>query len=218
MFINRWITRFTLALAASFLCAAGFGGIAMLIDSGVINEWDRIVIAAVQGAETPGLTSVMKLFSLTGEKVPVALITAAAGLFLFTVLGHRKELLLLAISVGGSGALNVWLKLLFQRARPTIYRLADAPGYSFPSGHSMAAFCLYATIAYLLWRHIPHKVGRVLLIALSTLFIAAIGYSRIYLGVHYPSDVVGGYLASGCWLFGLIWAYSGFGKKTARYS
>lgn len=77
----------------------------------------------------------------------------------------------------------------------------------------MAAFSLYGILAYLLWRHISTPVGRGLLIIISITMITAIGVSRIYLGVHYPSDVLGGFLASGSWLTVSIWFYQRYLEK-----
>ena len=102
--------------------------------------------------------------------------------------------------VFGSSILNLLLKWVFQRARPDINRLIEITGYSYPSGHSMGAFSFYSVLAYLLWRHIDSRAGRGALIAVSIVMILSIGLSRIYLGVHYPSDIVGGYLASCAWL------------------
>ncbi|MNP70769.1 Phosphatidylglycerophosphatase B [compost metagenome] len=85
--------------------------------------------------------------------------------------------------------------------------MIDVNGFSFPSGHSMAAFSLYGVMAFLLWRHTLTSIGRGVLIAFSVAMILMIGISRIYLGVHYPSDVLGGFLASGCWLSISIWFY-----------
>jgi undecaprenyl-diphosphatase len=109
--------------------------------------------------------------------------------------------------------LNGTLKVLFHRARPTLHRIVNANGFSFPSGHSMTAFSLYGIIAFLLWRHIPTSLGRGLLICFSSVMIVTIGVSRIYLGVHYPSDVIGGFLVSGCWLAVSIWFYQRYQEK-----
>lgn len=79
--------------------------------------------------------------------------------------------------------------------------------FSFPSGHAMAALSLYGIIGFLLWRHIPKQSGRIALITLKAIFILIIGTSRIYLGVHYPSDIVGAYLISGFWLMLTIWGF-----------
>ncbi|RCX16967.1 undecaprenyl-diphosphatase [Fontibacillus phaseoli] len=192
------------------ICAVAFTVIAVAVQSGQISQFDRTLIDAVQGREAPGLTGVMEFFTSIGNGTSVALITLIAMTFLYGVLGHRRELLLLCCTMLGSAILNSLLKICFIRERPTFHRLIEVTGYSFPSGHSMVAFCLYGTLAYLLWRHLPGRKRRFILILLSLMFIVTIGLSRIYLGVHYPSDVLGAYFAGGFWLSCSIWLYKRF--------
>jgi undecaprenyl-diphosphatase len=199
--------QLTWALLISLLCAIGFGLIALLVSDKKIAQFDSTIIAAVQGFESPGLTSIMKFFTFIGSGTQVAIIALLVLFFLFKVLHHRRELILFIWVVLGSTILNEILKAIFHRARPTIHRIVEANGFSFPSGHSMAAFSLYGIIAFLLWRHISTSLGRGLLIIFSIFMIIMIGVSRIYLGVHYPSDVLGGFLASGCLLAVSIWFY-----------
>jgi undecaprenyl-diphosphatase len=199
--------QLTRVLALSLLLAVGFVAVVMLVGNKRIAKFDERVISAVQGMESPGWTSIMKFFTTIGSGFVVALLTLLLCIFLYAVLKHRQELIFLVAVVGGTGILNLMLKLLFQRDRPTLHRLIEITGYSFPSGHSMAAFALYGALTYLLWRHIPSTWGRSLQVSLSSVFILAIGLSRIYLGVHYPSDVVGGYLASGTFLGLFIWVF-----------
>jgi undecaprenyl-diphosphatase len=199
--------QLTRVLALSLLLAVGFVAVVMLVGNKRIAKFDERIISAVQGMESPGWTFIMKFFTTIGSGFVVALLTLLLCIFLYAVLKHRQELIFLVAVVGGTGILNLMLKLLFQRDRPTLHRLIEITGYSFPSGHSMAAFALYGALTYLLWRHIPSTWGRSLQVSLSSVFILAIGVSRIYLGVHYPSDVVGGYLASGTFLGLFIWVF-----------
>lgn len=201
------------ALFISILCATGFGIMALLVTDHKIAGFDTTVITWVQGLESPTLTSALKFFTFIGGGIPVILITLLVIFVLYKVLHHRRELILFVWVVVGSWLLNESLKLIFRRARPTIHRIVDANGFSFPSGHSMAAFSLYGVVAFLLWRHIPTSWGRGLLIGVSSVMILAIGFSRIYLGVHYPSDVIGGFMASGCWLAISIWFYQRYEEK-----
>jgi undecaprenyl-diphosphatase len=99
------------------------------------------------------------------------------------------------------------LKQLFQRARPDLHRLIEIGGYSFPSGHATNAITVYGILSFLLWNHIATRRGRILLLFSSTFIIFSIGFSRIYLGVHYPSDVIAGYFVGGFWLIVAIWTY-----------
>ena len=136
-----------------------------------------------------------------------------AFLFLYFVLKHRIELLLFGTVILGTPIINQILKQFFHRARPDLHRLIEIGGYSFPSGHAMNAFAVYGILAFLLWRHIPTRLGRTVLIIISTIFILMIGTSRIYLGVHYPSDIIGGYFASGFWLAISIWFFQRYKEK-----
>ena len=83
-----------------------------------------------------------------------------------------------------------------QRPRPDHLRLIKQGGYSFPSGHSMIAICVYGTLIYLVHRKVKNRKIKVALEILLTIIILLIGISRIYVGVHYPSDVITGYLIS----------------------
>jgi undecaprenyl-diphosphatase len=165
--------------------------------------------------ESQGMTRWMELFTWIGSGIPVVIITILSMVVLYVFLRHRRELLFLGCVIAGSAILNSLLKLMFQRARPTIHRIIEVSGYSFPSGHSMAAFSLYGGLAFLIWKHIPTVAGRVLMIIVSAMFILMIGMSRIYLGVHYPSDVVGGYFMSGCWLAICIWFYQRYLERVS---
>ncbi|MGF6950693.1 membrane-associated phospholipid phosphatase [Neobacillus sp. B4I6] len=121
-----------------------------------------------------------------------------------------------AAAITGSAILNGILKQFFQRVRPDFHRLIDIEGYSFPSGHAMNAFTVYGILSFLLWRHIPSRFGRGVLISVSIIMILAIGISRIYLGVHYPSDIIGGYFASGFWITTAILFFQYYQEK--RYN
>jgi undecaprenyl-diphosphatase len=184
----------------SLVAAIFFGIIALLIGRDKISAFDLSIISTVQGWENPTLTTIMKRLSWSGTTLVVVFLAIGILIFLAAVLGHRKELLLFIAIIGGAPLLNNVLKSFFRRERPDIHRLAEEASFSFPSGHSMTAFALYGGVIYLLWRHVRSGAGKFLLTAAGSIIILSIGISRIYLGVHYPSDVIGGYLASGVWL------------------
>lgn len=184
-----------------FLLFTGiFGVIALMVAYNLTKSWDEWIISAVQSAESPDLTSLAKALSLVGSSKIVIPLSLAIIVALSLLFRHRLELVLFLWTGVTSHLLNSVLKSLFHRERPNIHRIIEEAGFSFPSGHSMAAFTVYGTLTFLLWRHIPSRTGRVLLVLVCFLLTAAIGWSRIYLGVHYPSDVIGGYAASCAWL------------------
>ncbi|MGO1098183.1 phosphatase PAP2 family protein [Priestia megaterium] len=205
--------QFTMAFMLSIFSLLCFSGMAILISGSKIEASDDSIISFIQGFESPGLTAIMKCFTFIGSTPSVAVISLFSLFFLYKVLKHRTELILFIAIIVGSPILNELLKLLFHRARPDFHRLIKINGYSFPSGHAMSAFAVYGVLSFLLWRHIPTRWGRTLLIVTSIIMILTIGISRIYLGVHYPSDVIGGYFASGCWLAIAIWFYQRYLEK-----
>ncbi|WP_127534543.1 phosphatase PAP2 family protein [Paenibacillus kobensis] len=188
--------------------AAGFCWLAVYIRGGQggPTALDNRIITAVRAWESPGMTSFMKCITGMGNGLPVVVLSIVL-LLVLAMLRYRLELLLFIAVVSGSGLLNLLLKQLVQRTRPAGERLVEAAGYSFPSGHAMAAFTLYGITAYLIWKHIPRREGRALMALISVLLIFAIGLSRIYVGVHYPTDVLGAYLASGTWLAVTVGAF-----------
>jgi undecaprenyl-diphosphatase len=209
-------SHLVIAFIISVVCIVGFSLMSLLISDHKIVQFDSNVIAAIQGMESPGLTKVMKFFTFIGSAPFVIVLSIILLFFLYKVLHHRMELILLIASIFGSAALNGLLKQFFHRVRPNLHRLIDVGGYSFPSGHAMSAFTVYVILTFLLWRHIPSKWGRTLLILFSFFMILSIGTSRIYLGVHYPSDIVGGYFASGFWVAIAIWFFQYYQEKRNR--
>ena len=157
-----------------------FVTISLLVQFEGISAFDANVISVVQGWENPELTRIMEAFSWLGSTLVVVVLSIAILIFLAFVLGHRKELLLFIAVIGGAPLLNHLLKDLFQRERPDIHRLVEEAGFSFPSGHSMAAFALYGALTYLLWKHVRSGAGRAILIAIGSLIVLGIGISRIY--------------------------------------
>jgi phosphatidylglycerophosphatase B len=209
-------TYLVIAFSISVVSIIGFSLISLLISDQKIIYFDRTIISIVQGSETLVLTYVMKFFTFIGSAPFVIVLSLFLLFFLFKVLHHRFELILFVSAITGSAILNGILKNLFQRVRPDLHRLIDVEGYSFPSGHAMNAFTVYAIISFLLWRDIPSRFGRGTLIFVSTVMILAIGISRIYLGVHYPSDIVGAYFASGFWITTAILFFQYYQEK--RYN
>ncbi|WP_442603917.1 phosphatase PAP2 family protein [Paenibacillus sp. KN14-4R] len=200
-------------LVLSIVLAALFAIVAYLVATQQIAFFDDAVTSAVWNFRSDNLTPVMKVLSFIGNPTTVIGIAVITALFLFFVLKHRAELLLFAAVMVGVPLLNTVLKNLFKRARPEVDRLLEATGHSFPSGHSMIAVAFFGILTFLLWRHIPNLLGRILLIIFSIFMILGIGISRIYVGVHFPSDVFGGYLASSSLLFLCIWFWVNYRRK-----
>jgi undecaprenyl-diphosphatase len=166
--------------------------------------FDQTVTNILIGLRDPFTTEIMKLISDMSSPVIIISIAGITVWFLFAVKKHSWDALILLIALTGAALLNWILKWVFQRSRPDAPSLAQAFGYSFPSGHAMISFVFYGMLVYLLL--VNFKRGKItyLLTLFITFLILAIGISRIYLGVHYPSDVIAGYAAGGFWLTGCI--------------
>ncbi|AZN43978.1 phosphatase PAP2 family protein [Paenibacillus albus] len=188
----------------------------MLVEHDQLKQFDTSIISTVQGWENDTLTKIAKFLTLIGSSVVLipALLVLAAILFIY--LKHRKELVLLLGGMLGSTLLNHVIKVIYKRARPDIHRLAEQAGYSYPSGHSMAAFTFYFLITYLLWRHIHLRRWRIALLLFSACMIICIGLARVYLGVHYPSDVLAGYWVSACWVALCLRLFRGSSRTLAQ--
>ncbi|MEK8127237.1 phosphatase PAP2 family protein [Paenibacillus filicis] len=201
-------TRFNYnGMLFGFILFIGFGALALALILHPSNPFDVQIAAFVQGFEHPSVTKVMELFTFIGSAKGTLLTAALIMVILFVGLRHRMELMFMMCVIGGSAVLNQLLKMVFHRERPFVHRLIEETGYSFPSGHAMGALALYGALAFVLWRHTSTRLGRGLLLAACCAMIFLIGLSRVYLGVHYPSDIIGALLASGFWLALMIGAF-----------
>jgi undecaprenyl-diphosphatase len=180
-----------------------------------LADFDAQVQAWVHGWTSPLLTALM--LALTGLGGIATFATAAGVVTLLLIYRRRHHL---AIVLGGSltGALmlNGLLKLRFHRFRPDVpWRIGLEPTFSFPSGHALFATILYGTLAYLSFHAAMSVRRRVEVLAPALLLPISIGLSRIYLGMHFPTDVLAGYLAGLAWLAGLITADRVWQAQTA---
>lgn len=110
-------------------------------------------------------------------------------------------------------ALNQILKFIIRRPRPSVIHLVNERGYSFPSGHAMVSLAFYGLLIYLIYKNVDNKVVKWILITLLTLLIMIIGFSRVYLGVHYVSDIFAGFLISLSYLIIFISIYQKWESK-----
>lgn len=140
---------------------------------------------------SPGLTNVLKFITNLGSAIPI--ITFC--IVLFIIPKSRKAIAVpVSITLIVSTILNSILKNLFLRERPNILRLVQESSYSFPSGHSMSSAALYTILILLTLKYIENKYKRNILCVIFAFMPVITGLSRIYLGVHYAGDVLGGWL------------------------
>ncbi len=137
-------------------------------------------------------TPIAKFITNFGGAIFLIILTIA----LFIVIKNKKVGLSIIINLIVITVLNQILKHILQRPRPTEFRIIEETGYSFPSGHSMVSMAFYGYLIYLIYKYVKNKNVKWISIVLLSILICSIGISRIYLGVHYTSDVLGGFLIS----------------------
>ena len=177
-----------------------FGEFAEVVVAGKTQAFDEAVLRWLGAHRTPLLDSAMLEITALGTGVVVMMIVSISALFL-ALTQHKYSALLLLVATFGGVVLNQVLKLFFDRPRPEVIVWGThAASSSFPSGHAMSATIVYSTVAYLASRLHEHAWQRWLTLSIAGIVIILISVSRLYLGVHYPSDV----LAGG--IIGLGWA------------
>ena len=193
---------FVVSLAGLWL----FGGVTEdVIHHDPLTQFDVTVLDWVQARATPAGYAIFNAISLLGSPVAMTVLALGVGL----LLGVRRQWIVLGgwgAAFAGGGLLNEALKRVIQRSRPPYAAgFLHPSSWSFPSGHAMGSLIGYGMLAYLLVVLWTHRRGMQISIILgAALLIVAIGLSRLYLGVHYFSDVVGGYAAGVLWLSACI--------------
>ena len=206
---QKQLTKFSKSLiwglTISVLLLALFAKLSEDLLYNELGTFDRIVGEFIRAFATPSTTRLALIITNLGSAYIEIGLMLLVGAFLFFYLKHTWETILLSISLSGAWLLNTILKVLFHRARPDIVHLTEAGGYSFPSGHAMVAAAFYGVIGYLLWLNLKNRSKPAWYIVVLTFgLIIAIGMSRIYLGVHFASDVIAGYAAGGVWAIACI--------------
>jgi membrane-associated phospholipid phosphatase len=176
-----------------------FGWLAEEMLEGHTQQFDAFVRTAVHQLATPGLTRLMQVFSFLGS---VAAVTAMCLVAICVSLYFRRTrtAALLAITMLGVAALDVALKHAFHRPRPVAFFGATPSSYSFPSGHALGSLCFYGILAAILAARVRGWGAKFCVWLAAVLLVGMIGFSRIYLGVHYPSDIIAGYCSGGVWV------------------
>ena len=191
------LVRQNLRLVVAAACLAAF---LLILDEVLEGEVMRLDMAAywlfVARLRAPWLTPVMEAFSALAT--PVALLVLLLVVAAFAP--GRAPGWCCATNLALVVVLNQLLKFVVQRPRPEGFRLAVVSGFSFPSGHSMVAMAFFGLLAWFVWRYERDRRARNLLVAAFALVAVMVGVSRVYLGVHYASDVLAGFCLSLAWL------------------
>lgn len=206
-------TFLLLGFAVMLAGVAAFAALAAAVTEGQTAAFDRAVLLWLHRHRSEALDDFALNVTAMGSGVVVGIVAALAGAYLWGS-RHRYSAVLLWIALGGSWILSSLLKAFFNRPRPDLFewRTPHAFQASFPSGHSITAMVGYATLAYLVSRLLPQRGLRWLTVGAAAAIVGLVGWSRMYLGVHWPSDVLGGYAT------GLAWAsFCGLGLSAVRY-
>lgn len=184
-------------LCLCLICAAVFLYLLDEVLAGQIMRIDALAYhVIVENLRRDWLTPTMEGFSALATPVVLVVITLTVASFA----PGRRPGWCCGVNLVLVAGFNVIIKALVRRPRPDGFRLVAETGFSFPSGHSMAAMAFYGLIVWLIWRSAMDRKHRMELSAVFALVIVLIGASRIYLGVHYASDVIGGFCAALIWL------------------
>jgi undecaprenyl-diphosphatase len=166
---------------------------------------DTPIRNAVHARSSPPLTATMRGVSLFGSEV--CLVPLGVILVWWLVAAKRRRAaVVFAVAALGAEALDQIMKLLFNRPRPEpFFGLASPITHSFPSGHAMVSCCFFGVLAAILAAREPSRMKRMAIFAVAAILVALMGFSRVYLGFHYPTDVLAGYAAAFVWLAVVRW-------------
>ncbi|HEV2646297.1 MAG TPA: phosphatase PAP2 family protein [Acidobacteriaceae bacterium] len=180
-----------------------------------LTHLDLQLMQIIHAYQSPGLTRLALGLSFIGSPLALGPCIALSAMILWA-LKLRRDAIVLVTAIGGAALLDTALKLHFRRIRPTVpWALVAEHSFSFPSGHSVGAVVLYGIITYLIWSHLHDFMQRAAVVSAALLLIAGIGISRVYIGVHFPTDVGAGYAVGLIWLLTLIGANEYLGRNGA---
>ncbi|MFC0189813.1 phosphatase PAP2 family protein [Fictibacillus aquaticus] len=181
-------------------------------------EIDQRVIEWTSGVREPVVNHIMVGITELGSKYALAGLLVASLIWLGVKRKNYWAMIMFLVASAGGGLLNLALKHWFERDRPNA-SIIEELGYSFPSGHAMGSLIYYGFLGYLVVRSQRSRQEKTFWTLFFSVVIILIGISRIYLGVHYPTDIVAGYSAGLLWLFVCITALEGllfYNKRRSR--
>jgi len=175
-----------------------------------LRQFDQNISNVFFAIRSPILTEVVKIINAMGSAILLITMALIVIGYLWLVKKSFADSVMLAVAISGAALMNLVLKMVFHRTRPSLPTLAYASGFSFPSGHAMVSFVFYGMLIFLLWNNFGPSKWKYVLTSILAVLTLGIGISRVYLGVHYPSDVIAGFAAGGIWLTGCILALQTF--------
>jgi membrane-associated phospholipid phosphatase len=215
------LRAFGLPLLAALLVLAGsLWALGLIIDETIREgevRTDERVADWLHGRATEPFTDVFRAITTFGNFATLIVVVVIAVTVLWRR-GERTDALFVAVAFLGAQVLSSGMKLGFRRERPFFPDpLATESTFSFPSGHALVSLAVYGSIALVVARRLPRRRDRILLLAATGLLVLAIGFSRLYLGVHFLSDVLAGFAAGIAWLALLYVVIEVRSRYTSRY-
>lgn len=163
------------------------------------TSFDSSIRYTMRQIQSPMWTQLFLAVTRLGSTLVLAIIGCAAGI-IFIALRWFRPLLLLIVVMCGQAALHHGFKLLYARPRPpSLINYPTVESFSFPSGHAVSSLCLYATLGWFIASSLENSAAKVGIAIFAGVLIFLIGMSRVYIGVHYPTDVVAGFAAAAIW-------------------
>lgn len=168
-----------------------FVSITLFVCFGNPSGVDNFIYNAVRSLESSLFDTYFKFITKFGNVSGIIIVVAGILIVL-----RNKDGFMLCVMTGISALSNTIIKHIIRRKRPSVLRLIKQGGYSFPSGHAMISIAVYGFLIYVVSKYIKNKVLKYFLICLLSFIIVSIGVSRIYVGVHYGTDILAGYCLS----------------------
>ena len=205
--------RLMLGLLGAVVGLFFFGWLTEEVLKGETVKFDDAVRLFVHNLASPAITELMRFATFLGSTVFLCTLGLCVAVA-FYLSGWRRAVILFVVTMAGAIALNFALKAGVHRIRPEPYFDTPLPSsFSFPSGHALFSVCFYGVLAWLITARIKSRAAQTGIWALAVALIFLIGLSRVYLGVHYPSDVVAGYAAAFVWVFAVAFSDSLLRKR-----
>ena len=203
--VQYLIAHLSVGLLISLLSLYAFGSIAEDLVEKESMQFDQALANTLHLAARPALTQLLLIVTMLGSQA-IAVIGAVVAVF-FILRRAWLNLLIWAVALGGGQILNLLLKTLFARPRPVFDVPLDVEWqFSFPSGHAMMSIITYGLLLYFILDTLKSRRWRIVIAVATVALLVVIGFTRLYLGVHYLTDVIGGFAAGWIWLMTCVWA------------
>jgi membrane-associated phospholipid phosphatase len=199
-FRNSAAVRIVAGFVVAALLLAALGWLVTGPYKGVVAGFDSNIRYAMRHIQSPMWTSLLLTATKLGSTIYLVIIGCVAGI-VFLVLRWFRPFFLFIIVMAGQAALHHGFKLLIARPRPSaLMGYREVESFSFPSGHAVAGLCMYGAIAWIVATHLETPAAKVGIAISAAVLIFLIGMSRVYIGIHYPTDVVAGFVGGLVWL------------------